>query len=152
MDGIDWGVYLPMLKTLSLPLLLFVGKWLKGQSWVTNKAIPGVVLALNGAGWILLNLGLVRATDGQLAPIVPPPDPGVMGMGASFVPLYATLAFALPGWLGGVAGTVASVAVEQFLVNRAHKGIKYRALFKLAERTGVIPPDHSKGLRLKSRW
>ena len=150
MAGIDWGTLLPVLKTLSLPLLLFVGKWLKAQAWVSNKAIPYATTGLNAAGWVLLSMGLAQVTNGQLVPVPPPPVD--MGLGAAAVPLYATLAFALPGWLGGAVGMVASVAVEQFLVNKTHKGIKYRAMFKLAERTGLIPTGDARALRIKSRW
>ncbi len=150
---IDWGTYLPMLKTLSLPLLLFVGKWLKGLSFVRNGVIPYVTTGLNAAGWVLLTTGLASMSGGQLVPLPGlPPDPAIMGLGAAAVPLYATLAFAMPGWLGAVLGTVASVGVEQFLVNKAHKGIKYRILFKAAEKMGVIPAPQAREARRNSRW
>jgi len=154
MDSIDWGTYLPMLKTLSLPLLLLVGRWLKGQKWVANGFIPYATTGLNTAGWVLTTMGLASVSGGQLVPVpvIVPPDPAVLGMGAVAVPLYATLAFALPGWFGSVVGVVASVAVEQVLVNKSHKGIKYRAMFKAAELAGIIPRGQARDLRVNSKW
>ncbi len=159
MESIDWGMYLPMVKTLSLPLLLLVGKWLKGRAWVNNQVIPYLTTGLNTAGWVLLHMGLVSATNGQLVPVVPPMAPAdpvilgaVSGAAVAAVPLYAMLAWAIPGWLGGVVGTVASIGVEQFLVNRAHKGIKYRMLFKAAEMANIIPKEQGRKLRLNSKW
>lgn len=151
MGGIEWATLLPIIKTASVPLLLLVGKWLKGQKWFSNQVIPYAVLGLNGAGWVLMQMGVAKLTDGSWTPVVPP-APEVLGMGAVAVPLYAGLALALPSWLGAAAGTVASLAVEQFLVNRAHKGIKYRLLYKAAEAAQIIPLGQSKTLRLQSKW
>jgi hypothetical protein len=143
------GQILAMAKPLSLPVLLWVGRWLKGQSWVANKTIPYAVLGLNGAMWVLLQMGLVtQGTGGQLAPVTPEE----IGLGAAGVPGLALMAWAMPGWAGAIAGTVFSVGVEQFLVNRAHKGLKYRAMFKLAERMNWIPGQQAKELRLSSKW
>lgn len=149
MEGMTLTQILAMLKPLSLPVLLYVGRWLKGRSWVNNQVIPYVVLVLNGGAWAFLQMGLVeRGTGGQLVPVAP----DTLGLAAVGVPGLALMAWALPGWLGSIGGTVLSVGVEQFLVNKSHKGLKYRAMFKAAELAGIIPERQAKDLRQRSSW
>ena len=147
MEGMTVTQILAMMKPLSLPLLLWLGRWLKTKTTFSNKLIPWAILVLNGGSWGMLHLGLATSTNGGLEAVTPE----VIGVAAVGVPLLAVMAWGFGGF-GSILGTALSIGMDQFFVNAAHKGLKYRAMFKLAEATGVIPKDTARGYRLKSRW
>jgi len=140
---------LALLKPLSLPLLVWLGKWLKTKTAVSNGLIPYAILGLNGISWFLLSTGLaVEGPGGALEGVTP----DSLGVAAAGVPLLGLMAWSMGGLFGTLAGAGLSLVVEQVGMNYAHKGLKYRAMFKLAEATGVIPPSTGRDMRRKSAW
>ena len=149
MEGMTITQILALLKPLSLPLLVWFGRWLKTKTAVSNGVIPYAILGINGVSWFLLSTGLaVPGAEGGLEGVTP----DSLGVAAAGVPLLGLMAWSMGGLLGTLVGAGLSLVVEQVGMNYAHKGLKYRAMFKAAEVAGIIPPSNARDLRNRSRW
>lgn len=129
-----------------LPVLLLVGKQLKAVPFVQNRLIPVLLVALNvGRLWVI--------RFGWAAPNL-----GGEGQPLEGAALFALPVFGLIGILGisgilvNVLGFGAQLAVDHFLVNQTHKGLKYRALFKLAQKTGLVQDGSATTLKAQVKW
>lgn len=129
-----------------LPVLLVVGQRLKALPFFANKFIPIALVVLNTGRLWIMRFGFAAPGAGEGQPLEPVGQ--VLGM-----PMFGLLAVAgLGGMLLDVVGFGAQLAVDHYLVNKAHKGLKYRALYKLAERTGLVQVGSSQSLKQQVRW
>lgn len=138
MDGLMqyWATIAPFL----LPLLLPIGRQLKQWAWFSNKAIPLTLVAVNFVVRVLPMLGWAKVGEGgQLEPVSLVLAPGVL-LGLSFGGALS--------WLG--AGV--QLAVDHYMVNNAHKGLKYRAMWKLAQAGGIMPNLGADQVRKQVKW
>lgn len=133
-----WASVSPFL----LPLLLPIGRLLKGVNWFSNKAIPLTLVAVNFVLRVLPQLGWGKLGDtGQVEPMGAVVMPGVM------------LAFAFGGGaLMSMLGAAVQLGVDHFMVNNAHKGLKYRAMWKAAQAGGLLPDLGAVQVKKQVRW
>lgn len=149
MEGMTITQILALLKPLSLPLFVWFGKWLKTKTAISNGLIPYAILGVNGISWFLLSTGLaVEGPGGALEGVTP----DSLGVALAGVPLLGMMAWSMGGLFGTLVGAGLSLVVEQVGMNYAHKGLKYRAMFKAAEIAGIIPANKARDMRRTSPW
>lgn len=129
-----------------LPVLIVVGKQLKAVPFINNQLIPWALVALNVGRLWLIRFGWAVPGAGEGQPL----EPAALAIGA---PIFALVGIA---GLGGALTTVlsfgAQLAVDHWLVNKTHKGLKYRAMYKLAEKMGAIQPGSTATIKGKVTW
>lgn len=129
-----------------LPVLLVIGQKLKQVSFFSNKLIPWALIVLNVGRIWLIRFGFAVPGTGEGEPL----EPVTLAVGAPMFALIGVLG--LKGAFMTVVGFGAQVALDHFFVNKAHKGLKYRAMFKAAEAAGLVNKGSSSAIKAQVRW